>query len=131
VHIRVWVDAWQMQCCGTPFSDGGTVEWTLSSESDLDWMVSVVGREVAVTIDYSEDHRGGLPEETPTTAGVISRIQAVRCRFAAAPEGDSKVLYPVPGSGQVAVVHSADGWDAESDELRFNGYLVDLTVDGT
>jgi hypothetical protein len=55
--------------------------------------------DVAATIDYFEDHHGGLPEDAPTMAGVVSRIQAVRCRFAAAHEGDSKVLHPVPGSG--------------------------------
>ena len=79
-----------MQCCGTPFEDGGRVEWKLSSEIDLHWLV--------------------------------------RCRFAAAPEGDSEMLYPVPGSGEMAIIHRADGWDTESDGLRFNGYLVDLSA---
>ena len=119
-----------MQCCGSPFEDGGRVEWKLSSGIDLHWLETVVGREIAATIDCFEDHHGGLPEETPTTTGVVNRIQAVRCRFAAAPEGDSEMLYPVPGSGEMAIIHRADGWDTESDGLRFNGYLVDLSAEG-
>ena len=98
-----------MQCCGDPFKDGDRVEWTLSSENDLHWL------------------------EMPTTTGVVNRIQAVRCRFAAAlgaVGGDPEMLYPVPGSGEMTIIHRADGWDTESDGLRFNGYLVDLSAEG-
>jgi hypothetical protein len=62
VQVRVWVDAWQMQCCGPPFADGDTVEWTLSPDNDLEWLDSVVGRDVAQTVDFSEDHHVGLPD---------------------------------------------------------------------
>lgn len=37
--LLVWVDAWQMQCCGDPFAVGSRVAWTLS-EPDREWLAS-------------------------------------------------------------------------------------------
>lgn len=81
--MRVWVDAWQMQCCGTSFADGASVEWTLSFQNDIAWLTDVVGTEAARSVDFSEDHHGRLPEDTPVTNGVVTCIHASRCRFAA------------------------------------------------
>ncbi len=40
--------------------------------------------------------------------------------------GTGDALYPVSGSARVESKPSADGWERETDELRFLGYLVDL-----
>ena len=30
MDMTVWVDSWQMQCCGEPFCRGSQVAWTLA-----------------------------------------------------------------------------------------------------
>ena len=37
VGLTVWVDSWQMQCCGEPFRVGSQVTWTLGA-ADQDWL---------------------------------------------------------------------------------------------
>ena len=81
--LTVWVDSWQMLCCGEPFSVGQQVSWTLS-DADQDWLMAMLGADAQVTVDAAEEHHGGLPEETPRTTGTVSRIAAVHCRYARA-----------------------------------------------
>jgi hypothetical protein len=120
------VDGWQIQCCGTPFHVGDAVEWTLTGNKDVEWLEDVVGPETAHMIDFSEEHHGGLPADAPVTQGRVARIHAARSRFSATPGADPKMLHPVPGSGELVEVASADGWEPESSGLTFNGYVVDL-----
>ncbi len=87
-----------------------------------------LGADARVTVDAAEEHHGGLPEETPRTTGTVNRIAAVHCRYAPAPGQHSQALYPVGGSGVQNHVESADGWTPDHGDLRFVGYLVDLTI---
>jgi hypothetical protein len=124
----VWVDDWQMQCCGEPFAVGQEVVWTLSAAVDAGWLSTVLGPETAREIAYREEHHGRLPDDTPETRGRIVGIQAARCRFDPVPDGDGRTLHPVPGSGEVQEVPEADGWEPESGDLAFVGYLVTLDL---
>jgi hypothetical protein len=117
-----------MQCCGTPFADGDSVEWTISTENDVEWLTRVLGAKVAQSIDLSEEHHESSPVEASPLKGVVEQVRSVRCRFAPVPGGEPNRLVPVADSGELTVVHAADGWDAETHELRFNGYIVELTV---
>jgi hypothetical protein len=78
--------------------------------------------------DAAEEHHGGVPEDTVPTSGTVTGIAAVHCRFAAARPGDQRSLYPVPGSGNLTTVKSADGWTADRGDEKFMGYLVELDV---
>ena len=53
--LLVWVDAWQMQCCGDPFAVGSSVEWTLAGN------IRVPIPETAVVVDVSAAD-GWFPE---------------------------------------------------------------------
>ncbi|MEV0401350.1 DUF6578 domain-containing protein [Actinoallomurus sp. NPDC050550] len=127
VEMTVWVDSWQMQCCGEPFTVGSEVSWTLR-EVESGWLASVLGSGVAGTVDAAEEHHGGLSEETPVTRAKVSRITAVHCRYAPRPGGESRTLYPVAGSAAISAVTSADGWTPARDELAFVGYLVRIDI---
>jgi hypothetical protein len=124
--MTVWVDSWQMQCCGTPFRRGAKVTWTLR-DADPDWFATMLGPFVRRTVQAEEEHHGGVPEDTPPTTGTVTLIAAVHCRYA--PRGsDPGPSYPVPGSGVLAEVASADGWIADRGKERFVGYLVQLKL---
>ena len=129
--MRVWVDSWQMECCGDAIRVGGEVRWTLGTpdERDFDFVRSVLGDTVAKSITHLEDHHGGLPEESPVTVGTVTAIKAVYCRYAPGPDPLEKMLYPVNGSAVVRDRTEAKGWEPKDDGLRFISYLVDLTVE--
>ena len=41
--MAVWVNSWQMQCCGDPFRRGSKVAWTLR-DVDSDWFDAMLAR---------------------------------------------------------------------------------------
>lgn len=126
MDLTVWVDGWQMQCCGEPFAVGSQVSWRLG-DADRDWLGAVLGA-MAAGVDAAEEHHGGLSEEVQETAARVSGISAVHCRYAPAPGVDSKVLYPVRDSAVVTELTRADGWTPDRGDLRFAGDLVDLVT---
>lgn len=123
----VWVDGWQMQCCGDPFAVGSEVRWTLIPP-DHDWFRVLLGN---VEVDAVEEHHGGEKKGQQVTVGAVSSIDAVYVKRAPVPNGSSTVLYPVEGTSQLLSRTSVTGWEGDSDGvlgLRFEGYLVDLDV---
>lgn len=127
--LRVWVDAWQIQCCGEAFEVGSQVEWTLYEESDRDWLTSVLGDEFARQITHGEEHHGGLPDDAPVMTGRVTRIRAVSCRFGPDPTSVSAAApnhIPIPDTAAVVEVPNADGWYPATDGMHFNGYVVDV-----
>ena len=122
--MTLWVDAWQMQCCGEPFHLGSQVAWTVR-EADPDWLQAVLGAAASLAVEGAEEHHRDIPEDTEPIRGAVTRIWAVHCRYAPRP-GDLRALYPVPGSGVLTDVESADGWIADRGEERFVGYVVRL-----
>jgi hypothetical protein len=127
VGMTVWVDGWQMQCCGEPFRLGSRIAWTLGS-ADPEWLELVLGAHLRRTVDAAEEHHGGVAEDTVPTEAKVARIAAVHCRYAPQPGSDSLTLYPVPGSGVLTDVESADGWTADRSDEQFAGYLVQLEL---
>jgi hypothetical protein len=125
--MRVWVEFWQMQCCGEPFRRGDRVAWTVRA-TDADWLEVMLGTRMQPGVDAVEDHHGGVPEGTAPTRGTVTRIAAVHCRYAPRPGSDSRTSYPVPGSGVLTYLESADGWTADRGAERFAGYLVELEL---
>jgi hypothetical protein len=125
VGMTVWIDFWQMQCCGKPFALGTQVAWTLRA-LERDWIGEVLGPDAPLTADATEEHHGGVDGDTEPTRGTVRRILAVHCRFAARPDSGSLTAYPVPGSGIWTDLKSADGWTADRGDQRFLGYLARL-----
>jgi len=129
VRYVVWVDAWQMQCCGEPFSVGGEVTWALSDQPNRPWLATVVGAPLADSVTHAEGHHGPWPlGQVPLVlTGRVVSIRSAFCRYASAPS-DDRMLLPVQGSAVLHEVSRADGWENASGDLRFNGYLVRLDV---
>ena len=124
--MTVWVDSWQMQCCGDPFRRGSRVAWTLR-DVDPDWFAAMLGPFVRRNVAAAEEHHGGVREDTRPTTGTVARIAAVHGRYAPR-AGDPGPSYRVPGSGVLTEVESAGGRIADRGEERFVGYLVQLKL---
>ncbi len=110
------MDFWQMECCGTPFSVGDEVSWLLrpADTTALGWPGVVLD---GVTVDAIEDHHGDA--EAPQTVGTVTSIATAHYRLA---------TKPVPGSGIVTPVDTAERWNDDRGDHRFGGFLIGLLV---
>ncbi|MGS2618595.1 DUF6578 domain-containing protein [Micromonospora sp. LZ34] len=120
------MDDWQLQCCGDPFAVGAEVSWTLR-DADSEWLAEMLGSGSAIGVDAAEEHHGDLGEDAPLMVGTVASIDAVHCRYAPLLGSEERGLHPVPGSGTLSTVNSADGWTPDRGDLTFVGYLVRLT----
>ena len=127
-HVtRVWVDGWQMQCCGRPFSVGATVSWNVMPPLDREFLAQMVGAAEAEQVTHLEErHLDPEDGRLRTVSGRVVEVRAVSCRYAPNAAGPAKLLVPVRGSAVIELRDTADGWEREADGLRFVGYLVDL-----
>ncbi|AGL18508.1 DUF6578 domain-containing protein [Actinoplanes sp. N902-109] len=112
MRLTVWMDHWQMDCCGTPFDTGATVAWRLRPATDLDWLSTALPGTAAV--DAVEDHHGG---DTPPTTGTVLSIATLHCRH------DGRI---VPGSGILTPVPRAGKWTGDLGDRHFAGFLIQL-----
>ncbi|MFL6072378.1 MAG: DUF6578 domain-containing protein [Mycobacteriales bacterium] len=123
----VWVDDWQLQCCGTPFGRGDRVTWRVQL-ADTEWLGEVFGPRLPDPPLYAEEHHGGASgRERTTAAGTVRSIDAVSCRFA--PREAGGLSYPVYDSAVLEPVAEADGWHRAAPPLKFAGYLVTLEAE--
>lgn len=119
----VWVDEWQLMCCGDPFEVGSAVSWNVHPEVDTEWLASVLGPERAAEVTHAEEHHGDL-EQLPVVAGTVRAIELVYCEFAS----NGRVQLPVPGSAVLTPVAAVNGSEERRKGLSLVGYLVSLDV---
>ena len=118
----VFVESWQMQCCGESFGPGDCVSWTVEAGGDSEFLELLFG--TSVRCDAFEDHHDLLTSPEPVR-GLVRAVRAVTCRYSL----DGKTLVPVPASAEMVPVLRADGWEPETESQRFVGYLVTLDTD--
>ncbi|WP_407342171.1 DUF6578 domain-containing protein [Pengzhenrongella phosphoraccumulans] len=123
----IWVDGWQMQCCGQPFAVGTHVEWRLNDAPDVDWLETALDPVIARRISYSEEHHDDPPGDHPLRQGTVVAIQGAFCRYAPT-SLDERTLYPVAGSAVLREVSRADGDVRDESGERFNGYVVEVEL---
>jgi hypothetical protein len=126
VAVTVWVDDWQMQCCGDPFRVGSHVSWSVL-DADQQWLSEMLGP-AAAEVTVAEEHHASF-DGLRTLEGTVTSIRAAHCRYAPEPGKDTRFLAPVPGSGTLIDIDSADGWTLSHDDLRFTGYVVTVAIE--
>ncbi|MGW3262798.1 DUF6578 domain-containing protein [Streptomyces sp. NPDC001056] len=120
--LKIWVDDWQIQCCGQSFAPGDVVSWNLL-EVDPEDYADVVGSARAAEIDFREEHHGEEQQCAPASLEVLA-VAEVHCRYAVPPGSAADVHYPVRDTTVLVPVSEADGWAQGRPEVRFVGYLV-------
>jgi hypothetical protein len=124
---RVWVDSWQMQCCGDPFTLDSNVMWSTAAVTGPSWYEDFLDVEVAASITDREEHHSDGRDLT-RTSGVVRSIDAVFCRYQVV----DRVGTPVAHSGVLEPRTSADGWEDDEEigvDRSFVGYLVSLDTE--
>jgi uncharacterized protein DUF6578 len=125
VRKVVWVDDWQLDCCGDSFAVGDVVNWTVIDEPGPTVLIDGFGADPP-HVDCAEEHHGGVPEGTPPIRGVVKSIRAVHSRTAPS-KGHSRVNEVVPGSAIVTRVRGVDRI-ATRHGYTLWGYLVELDL---
>ncbi|MEZ5096041.1 MAG: DUF6578 domain-containing protein [Nocardioides sp.] len=125
--MLVFVEGWQMECCGPAFEVGDHVEWMARRPSE-EWLAAVLDPGLARRIEHAEEHHHRELSEVYPLRGRVRAIQAAYGRYAESPPG-SRMLYPVPGSATLVEVSRADGSQRDTESLDFNGFLVELDPD--
>ena len=59
VEMTVYVEDWQLDCCGEPFSVGSHVSWTLI-RGRSDWIQTILGPGTGVTVGADECSHGAV-----------------------------------------------------------------------
>jgi hypothetical protein len=113
----IWVDGWEMQCCGVPFKTGKCVKWTISKcKNDF---LQIGG------IDFYYDaHSSG--KEQYEISGIVSNIQIVYALYELSYYNGQKCY--IPASYKLANYDGeAGGWEKDFDDTyKFCAYLVQL-----
>ncbi|MFG2137878.1 DUF6578 domain-containing protein [Streptomyces sp. NPDC048650] len=128
MDLTVWMESWQMECCGEPFRIGSQISWSLL-DADEQWLADVIGAEAAARVDAAENHHGGWMDdsvEQSATTGTVAAIAAVHCRYAPRPGASPHTHRPVPGSGTLTPLTAAERRTPDHGELEFTGFLVEL-----
>lgn len=124
----VWIDSWQMQCCGESFALGDEVTWEVSASPDRAWLETVVGAETAEAITHTEDHHGLLEGEELELTGRVLSIGSASCDYTPS-QTERRALVPVPGTALLRPIEVADGRDGDLKDRRFTGYVVELELE--
>jgi hypothetical protein len=104
---QVWIDDWQMQCCGDPFRVGQRVEFSTTSEIDREFLGVVLGEERASALTDYEDHHDLEVGPVSLLSGTVKSIEAISCRY----ELRGREMYPVAGTTSAVRRNEATGWD--------------------
>lgn len=113
----VFYESWQMECCGTAFSLGDTVEWLVEKTESLNTPVDI-GK-----INYCyEAHRSDW-QDLLVLAGKVETIHILYQKYEPTAE-NPRLLVPV--GGELVAAERAKGFDKKLRDMEASGYLVRL-----
>jgi hypothetical protein len=128
----VFVDGWQMHCCGTPFSLGSTVTWDVEKAVNNAWLADLLGETSRRQVTYHQSDHGMTGASFRMVARVLA-IEALTYHLEVDPDPKidvpGRVLKAVSGSGRLTVLQAADGRESEPVEPNkssFAGYIVEI-----
>ena len=130
----VFIEDWQIQCCGDPFKIGDNIEWTV-------WKWKKGFEESLDGVDFVyENHGSAQSEALFTLRATVSKIKARYYKEELCPDQETpdeqEELYPEQESpdermfyrvyAKTVDVTEADGRDKDIDNMRFGSYVVTL-----
>jgi len=129
VDELIWIDDWQMQCCGEAFEIGSQVSWTVGDPVS-EGLIGALGPDVASGLTGAEDHHAADPGALRRVAGKVTSIRAAYCMFASRAGAERSDGRPVEGTRHLVKRRKAGGWEPDGRDLdpptNFVGYVVKL-----
>jgi hypothetical protein len=118
----VWIDYWEMECCGEPFSVGDIVTWPAAEVVDQSWYADLgLGKVPGWAYSAHTDDEGEI-------RGAVEEIEAVFCRFRLVRREAKRI----PGTGILEHRSHAINFEPHDDwggPKSWIGYLVRLSTD--
>ena len=116
-QITVWIDSWQIQCCGEPFKTGDKIKWTA-----LKWKFEKPVVEVG-KIDFYYENHAESNDNLFEIEGIVEEILAIHCVY----KLDDEKKVQVAVSGITVPVNNENGWDKDiNDKMQFTAYCAKL-----
>lgn len=119
---QVWIDSWQMQCCGDPFRVGQRVEFSTTPVLDREFLDVFLGEQRTAALTDYEDHHDLEDGPMSLLTGTVTSIEAISCRY----EPQGRAMHPVADTANVVRCDEATGWETERDDVHVVGYVVTL-----
>ena len=113
----VYYEGWELDCCGTEFQTGDTVEWLVCDSCPLITPVDV-GK-----IDYLYDAHNSEWKNIFVLEGTVDHIQILYQNHAPSKD-DPQLLVPV--SGKLIESDRAEKFEKYVDGMRPGGFVVDI-----
>ncbi|MEZ5412001.1 MAG: DUF6578 domain-containing protein [Acidimicrobiales bacterium] len=120
--VRVWVDNWQMQCCGTPLRVGVEASFEVLA-LDRSFLSPILGEAVVSAIGWAEE-RHGHDEPLHHLSGWVTGIEGAFCRYELREDG--RMYEAVAGSGRTERLELTDGYEDAREGDWFMGYIVEI-----
>ena len=118
--LIIYIEDWQIQCCGKPFKIGDTVEWIVHEDGKPSECSDNV-------IAYYYEHQSSDWEKLFIITGVVDASKALFYYLELRQYPDKKRgAYYQPIYKMAREVLVADGWDEDIKNLEFGGYEVSL-----
>lgn len=114
----VLYEAWQMQCCGTPFRVGDMVQFPV-----LVWDETMRPPATGEVMDYLYEAHSDDMDQLFMLEGNVLQIKALFTHYQPS-QVDPRLMLPC--SEFTMSVDRADGWDDEQDGALLSAYIVVL-----
>ncbi|MBR1931491.1 MAG: hypothetical protein IJ833_08495 [Lachnospiraceae bacterium] len=114
----VFYESWQMECCGIPFTVGGTIKWLVYKTDYLNTPVDV-GK-----IDYCYEAHSSKWTDLLVLEGKVDKIELLYEKYL--PSVDNPRLL-VPIGGKIIETESAKGFEKGIGDMRASGYIVTVS----
>lgn len=118
MECRIYYEAWEMECCGTPFRLGDVVEWKVSENTDIISPVDL-GH-----IDYCYDAHSSEGTKLFTLKGKVDSIKLLYHKYEL--QGPESKIY-VAVNGALVDADFVQGFDEDYEGLGCAGYVVSLS----
>lgn len=120
MNTTVYYELWQMECCGTPFKIGDSVEWYVIDADRLISSLDIDGLQYAYDAHF--DDWNGIYK----LRGIVNSISVYYEKYELVSAPGHDMLKPVPGISEMVPITSSEDVDIYRGELQASGYVVEL-----
>ena len=121
--VLIWVDGWQLQCCGHSITVGSAISCDCAAV-DRSWLSAIIGADQATRVDYMEEHHDGYI--IFRVRGVVRGVDAVCCSYDVDPL--TKIASPISDSSSRQSFETVSGHERGAPSKDLVGYLVTIDV---
>ena len=118
MKCTIYYEAWEMACCGTPFSVGDVIKWGVSKNNTVLTPVDI-GK-----INYCYDAHSFKRDQLLLLTGKVEKIKILYHKYVSKSD-EEQVLIAV--DGKLFDVEKVQGFEENFEDMQVAGYVVELS----